>query len=355
MARFTSSQAAQILQAWSQFPTDRAELQRVLQALPWPDTAWGITLPDARVGFEQRWDWLLRAEPHLRQFFTQRQFPDTWILPLWSVWFPLAAQLQSWRSADPDATGAQIIGFLGGQGSGKTTLTHLLKCLLELQGLRVMAWSIDDLYLPYADRLALQQQDPRLIWRGPPGTHDVPLGLQVLRQFQAGKSVVQVPRFDKSCHGGAGDRSGFEPVEPVDLVLFEGWFVGVHPLPPLTFEQPDLPPPLVTASDRAYARDMNLALHDYMPLWTLLDRLIVMQLQDYRWSQQWRQQAEQQMRATGVAGMTDLEIQRFVEFFWKTLHPELFVTPLTQEPGWADWVLDIGADHLPDRLYRPGT
>ena len=49
-------------------------------------------------------------------------------------------------------------------------------------GFSVAALSIDDLYLTYTERLALQQQDPRLIWRGPPGTHDVNLGLEVIER-----------------------------------------------------------------------------------------------------------------------------------------------------------------------------
>lgn len=315
------------------------------------DRRWETAVTSPSKIFDRRWQWLQLALPHLKTFFATRQFPDTWILPLWTVWLPLAAQLQDWRQLSPDAP--QIIGFLGGQGSGKTTLTTLLKLLLELQGQRVLAWSLDDLYLPYADRLALQAQDPRLIWRGPPGTHDVALGRQILRQLQAGGKAA-IPRFDKSAQVGAGDRSGFETVGPVDFVLFEGWCVGARPVALGVLAPSQLPDPIRTAADRAFAQDMNLALHEYVPLWAMLDRLVVLHLQDYRWSLPWRQQAERQMRSQGRAGMDDEAVQQFVEYFWTALHPELFVTPLTQEPGWVDWVIEIGADHQPARVYYPG-
>jgi D-glycerate 3-kinase len=301
--------------------------------------------------FDRRWQWLQLALPSLKAFFVARQFPDTWILPLWTVWLPLAAQLQDWQQLSPDVP--PIIGFLGSQGSGKTTLTALLKLLLELQGQRVLAWSLDDLYLPYADRLALQAQDPRLIWRGPPGTHDVALGRQILRQLQAGGKAA-IPRFDKSAQAGVGDRTGFETVGPVDFVLFEGWCVGARPVALEVLAQPVLPDPIRGAADRTFAQDMNLALHEYVSLWTMLDRLVVLQLQDYRWSLKWRQQAERQMRSAGLPGMDDGAVQQFVEYFWRSLHPELFITPLTQEPGWVDWVIEIGADHQPSRIYCPG-
>ncbi|MBE9029290.1 glycerate kinase [filamentous cyanobacterium LEGE 11480] len=341
-----------MLQAWQQFCSGNSQpLQQCLEAEFPPDECWARADFDRSAEFQRRWQWLEMAQPQLQEFFAARNFPDTWILPLWSVWLPLACQLQDWqRLAHPTP---QIIGFLGGQGSGKTTLTTLLKCLLELQGYRVLAWSIDDLYLPYEDRLALAQQDPRLIWRGPPGTHDVSLGRDILQQFKARRPSVAVPRFDKSRHSGAGDRSGFEPVDAVDFVLFEGWFVGAQPLAPERLEQLRWPDPIRTAADRQFAQDMNQALQTYQPLWAMLDHLVVLQLQDYRWSQQWRQQAEQQMRAQGLPGMSDLEIQAFVEYFWRTLHPDLFITPLAADG--ADLVLEIGADHLPDRVYRPGA
>jgi D-glycerate 3-kinase len=345
-----STEVNSILVTWQQFRRDGDAT--ALHDRLWQDfrreAVWDQP-GDRATRFDRQWQWLQLALPQLEPFFAQRQFDPAWILPLWQVWLPLAAQLQDWAK---DMTGPPIIGFLGGQGSGKTTLTTLLKLLLELQGLRVLAWSLDDLYLPYADRLALQAQDPRLIWRGPPGTHDVALGEQILQQLQAGGTAA-IPRFDKSAQGGAGDRAGFETVGPVDLVLFEGWCVGARPLAASFWENATLPDPIRTAADRAFAQDMNQALHEYLPLWARLDRLVVLQLQDYRWSRDWRMQAERQMQANGSAGMDDRAIVEFVEYFWTALHPELFVTPLTQEPGWVDLVLEIGADHWPVRVAIP--
>jgi D-glycerate 3-kinase len=254
-----------IVSTWQQFRRDGDVM--ALRAGLWANfglnAVWDKPAADAAAVFDRRWQWLQLALPQLEPFFSRRQFDPNWILPLWQVWLPLAGQLQDWASG---MTAPPIIGFLGGQGSGKTTLTTLLKLLLELQGLRVLAWSLDDLYLPYADRLVLQAEDPRLVWRGPPGTHDVALGRQILRQLQAGGRSA-IPRFDKSAEGGKGDRAGFETVGPVDLVLFEGWCVGARPLSPTVLaEAATLPDPIRTAADRAFARDMNQALHEYLRL-----------------------------------------------------------------------------------------
>jgi D-glycerate 3-kinase len=247
-----------------------------------------------------------------------------------------------------------IQGILGGQGTGKTTLAAVLRLILTHIGYRTLSLSLDDLYKTYAERQQLQKQDPRLIWRGPPGTHDVELGKELLDQLRQPNQQhrILVPRFDKSAWGGAGDRTTPERVEDIDIVLFEGWFVGVRPIDPAVFDAP-MPAPIETLADRMFARDMNELLKEYLPLWERLDQLMLLYPTNYRLSQQWRRQAEQQMIATGKSGMTDAQVDEFVEYFWKSLHPELFITPLTKNLRWVDLVIEITPDHTASAIYRP--
>ncbi|UBF24135.1 hypothetical protein K9N68_20710 [Kovacikia minuta CCNUW1] len=164
---------------------------------------------------------------------------------------------------------------------------------------------------------------------------------------------ISIPRFDKSLHQGAGDRVTPDLVTNIDIVLFEGWFVGVRPVDPACFDQ--APAPITTAAARAFARDMNAQLHTYLPLWERLDSLMVLYPTDYRFSKQWRKQAEQDMQARGKAGMSDRAIDAFVDYFWKALHPELFITPLVKRSDGADLVIEIDANHIPGNIYRAGT
>lgn len=273
------------------------------------------------------------------------------LVSLWEFWLPLALQLVSWRQ---QLARPLVQGVLGGQGTGKTTLAAVLSLILQHFGYRTLALSLDDLYKTYDQRQRLQREDPRLIWRGPPGTHDVALGMQVLDQLRQAdlKDVVLVPRFDKSAYGGIGDRIAAEPVEAVDVVLFEGWFVGVRPLEAGVFEAP-MPAPINTLGDSVFARDLNHQLHDYLPLWERLDRLLILYPVDYRLSQQWRRQAEQEMIKSGKTGMTDAQVNAFVEYFWRSLHPELFITPLTKNPNLVDLVVEINPDHSVGNIYQP--
>jgi D-glycerate 3-kinase len=269
---------------------------------------------------------------------------------LWQLWLPLAMQLAEARSK---LERPLIQGILGGQGTGKTTLAEVSCLILHHLGYTTIGVSIDDLYKTYAERQKLQQEDPRLIWRGPPGTHDVELGIQLLDRIRHRHSPILVPRFDKSAHNGAGDRTEPEPIKNTDIVLFEGWFVGARPVDEIAFENP--PPPILTPEDKQFARDTNERLKDYLPLWERLDRLIVLYPIDYHLSKQWRREAEQKMMASGKSGMSDEEIDRFVEYFWRSLHPELFITPLIKNPNLVDLVIEIDAEHRPGKVYQPGN
>ncbi len=302
--------------------------------------AFGITTDNVAAAIDLRCELLRSLAPQFDRFplFNTPQFLET----LWSLWLPMGIQIGDCKQV----LGRPLVqGVLGGQGAGKTTLAASLKLILAQLGYRMVELSLDDLYKTYADRQALQMRHPRLDRRGPPGTHDIELGIAALdrlRREPHPQTPILVPRFDKSLHGGQGDRVEPEPVGGADIILFEGWFVGVRPIDPAAFAHP--PAPIVTAADRAFALEMNAALQDYLPLWERLDRLMVLHPIDYRLSQQWRLEAERKMAASGKPGMTDAQIEAFVTYFWQALHPELFIEPLIQSGNNVDLVIRINSD-----------
>ena len=267
---------------------------------------------------------------------------DRTLTTLWKLWLPLAMQIVNKKR---DLPCPLIQGILGGQGTGKTTLTAMLTLIIAHLGYSTVSLSLDDLYKTYAQRQQLQQQDPRLIWRGPPGTHDIQLGIETLDRLlqKNSQKPILIPRFDKSAYQGLGERTQPEIIRSADIILFEGWFVGVRPIDDSNFDNP--PPPILTPEDKLFARDMNEKLKEYLPLWERLDSLIILNPKDYRWSKMWRKEAEQKMIALGKTGMSDGQIEEFVEYFWRSLHPELFIPPLINNPQIVDLVIQINKDH----------
>jgi D-glycerate 3-kinase len=328
---------------------DRACLQTSLLAASWQTINLGINQKTVALIVDRRIQNFQSLYPNLQQFCqTKLGWQNCPIDLLWDLWLPLAELIATWR----DQLNRPLIqGVLGVQGTGKTSLTLILREILSYLGYQICCLSIDDFYKSYADRQELQQADPRFRWRGPPGTHDVELGVTVLKQLRQADFPVAVPRFDKSAQHGAGDRIEPAWLDAADIGLFEGWFVGVRPIDPQLFDI--APPPIDTAVDRAFAREINSRLQTYLPLWDQLDRLIVLAPSDYRFSQQWRQQAEQQMIATGRPGMNPTEITEFVTYFWRSLHPELFIQPLLQDADQVDLVIELDAEHRPRVIYSP--
>lgn len=312
--------------------------------------ALGISSENVRSHIERRCDLFLATLDRCLGFpiANHPAFYDN----LWTLWLPLAMQLADARRA----LGRPLVqGVLGGQGMGKTTLATMLELILAQLGYRTIGLSIDDLYKTHADRQRLKAEDPRFIRRGPPGTHDIQLGIQVLdrlRQPNASEPIA-IPRFDKSLWNGDGDRSEPEIVAGVDIILFEGWFVGAQPVSPSAFDNPN--DPILTEADKSFARTVNERLRDYLPLWERIERLMVLYPTDYRLSLPWRQQAEHQAIAQGKAGMTDTQIEEFVKYFWKSLHPDLFIAPLTRNPHLVDLVVTVNADRTFGQIYRPQT
>jgi len=97
-----------------------------------------------------------------------------------SIYVPLGA----WLVARKDQQqGPLVVGINGAQGAGKSTLFNLLEVILE-EGfnLKVVGLSIDDLYKTREAREGLAHSiHPLLSTRGVPGTHDVELGIELIR------------------------------------------------------------------------------------------------------------------------------------------------------------------------------
>ena len=191
----------------------------------------------------------------------------------------------------------------GPQGSGKTYLTLILRTELSSppHPLRVAVLSADDLYLSHAGLAALAREHPdnRLLHgRGQPGTHDRALGtrlLSELREINAPSAedvpprTVRLPVFDKSLHGGEGDRTPDdqwpEVYGPLDVVLLEGWFVGFAPIEEAELDaRYDAPDPLQGLPREAFdlqmfcrredVREINGILYEYVAWWEQLDAFI---------------------------------------------------------------------------------
>ena len=239
-----------------------------------------------------------------------------------------------------------VLGLNGAQGTGKSTLARLLRRLLErIHGVHAAILSLDDLYLTGVERLQRAQTiHPLLATRGVPGTHDVELGIRVIRCLREGRPIG-LPRFDKA----KDERRPVAQWPPwegrCDVVIFEGWCVGARPQRGEELKEPvngleRLEDP--TGDWRWYV-NRELAGH-YQALFAELDLLVMLRPPDFDRVYAWREEQEARLRATGGGPevMSPTAVRRFV------MHFERLTRYMWEEmPGRADVVVYLGDDHAP--------
>ena len=237
-----------------------------------------------------------------------------------------------------------VVGVCGSQGSGKSTVCKTLTTRLTRSGLKVANLSLDDLYLPLAERETLAKHvHPLLRTRGVPGTHDTKLGVHTLHALAHG-GQVSLPRFDKSIDDRR-PKADWDVLEgPAQLVLFEGWCVGARPQ---TLEALDQPVNALEANedvDGRWRRYVNDALGgEYQRLFAQIDVLVLLAAPSFDVVLKWRTQQEHELRAqtTGDSSgvMSDAELVRFIQHYERlTRHI------LIEMPGRADLVIRLATD-----------
>ena len=125
-----------------------------------------------------------------------------------------------------------VIGLNGAQGSGKSTIAKLVgEALRRFHGLNPALLSLDDFYLTKAAREELARTvHPLCATRGVPGTHDVPLMVRTFDALAAAGPVdrTPLPAFDKLADDRVPETQWIPFEGSPDLVLFEGWCVGLR-------------------------------------------------------------------------------------------------------------------------------
>jgi len=125
-----------------------------------------------------------------------------------------------------------VVGLSGAQGTGKTTVSKILKTILDNKfKVNTVCFSIDDFYKTRKDRKIMSKKKHRLfLTRGVPGTHDTYLMKQTLKKLLRIKfKPFFLPKFDKSLDDRLGKKHWKKIVKKPQIVIFEGWCVSAKP------------------------------------------------------------------------------------------------------------------------------
>ena len=143
---------------------------------------------------------------------------------------PLAIYFNSLKSKkDP-----YLIGFTGGQGSGKTTLSDFIQLVLQVGfEKKTTGFSIDDLYKTPEERNILAETiHPLCKIRGVPGTYNIQLGLDILNSLYSASSSTHtaIPSFSKIQDRHLPEETWIKYKGKPDFIFFDAWFGGAKPV-----------------------------------------------------------------------------------------------------------------------------
>ena len=215
----------------------------------------------------------------------------------------------------------KIIGLTGGQGSGKSAISNILKIILnEGYNLNTVNFSIDDFYKTYKDRKKMSLEvSPLFKTRGVPGTHDTKLLFNCLKNLKKKKfRKFSVPKFDKSIDDRLPKKQWQIFKKKPDIVIFEGWCVGVTPQ-----KNKDLKIPINTLekkndTNRVWRYRVNDELKKkYKKIFNLIDFTIFLKVPSFKHVFKWRllQEKKLQVNSAGKKVMNKDQIKKFVMFY----------------------------------------
>ena len=115
-----------------------------------------------------------------------------------------------------------FVGLAGGQGTGKTTISSLIKIILTKHfKLNVFRISIDDFYKTRKERINLSKRvHPMLLTRGVPGTHDVNMMLNFFKKTKSKKfKRLKLPTFNKAIDDRFNKKRWYDLKHKPDVII----------------------------------------------------------------------------------------------------------------------------------------
>ena len=237
-----------------------------------------------------------------------------------------------------------LIGLSGSQGSGKSTISQILKIIFHSNfNLNVVSFSIDDFYKTFSERKKMSKSiHPLFMTRGVPGTHDSKMLYNTIKNLLKKKfKSIKIPKFDKSIDDRFKIKYWQKIKKKPDIIIFEGWCVGATPQ---LFKELKKPMNLLEKAEDTkltWRKKVNNELKtNYKKIYNLLDKKIYLKVPSFRYVLKWRLLQEKKLRLKSKKkAMTDKQIKRFIMFY------ERLTKNMTKEYKKNDTVIFIDESH----------
>ena len=215
-----------------------------------------------------------------------------------------------------------FLGLSGGQGSGKTTVSGILKIILKIFFKReVHVSSIDDFYKTHQDRQQMSKTiHPLFKTRGVPGTHET----QLLKKFfiffkRKNFKKFKLPKFDKSTDDRFKKRYWNNIKKKPEIVILEGWCIGAKPQSNALIKKPINILEKQEDENFIWRKYVNEKLkREYKNLFAKIDHFIFIKIPNFKMVFKWRLLQEKKLKKKSHSNkkiMNYKEIKRFIMFY----------------------------------------
>ena len=259
--------------------------------------------------------WNLKKEILSIDKFWDDNVNDDWI---WGLALPLLSQAYTFNKNSLDR---KIIGISALPGTGKTTLGRWLESISMKLKFKISVISIDDFYLPSKEMELALENNPWNVSRGFPGTHSIDLMKEKLLKWK-NDGQLKVPVFDKSLRNGLGDRSHWKYEAP-DLLIIEGWFLGVKPLASHPKYTDEISPPL-SSYESSYRDNIQKNLYHYVDIWNTIDQIWHLKPLKFEYMNKWKSNQEKRMFVKKGSSLKDNKLSDFLRMLNVAIPHESF-------------------------------
>ena len=204
-----------------------------------------------------------------------------------------------WISKKADKKRPYFVGLAGGQGTGKTTISSLIKIILiKYFKLKVFRISIDDFYKTRKERISLSKRiHPMLLTRGVPGTHDIDMMLNFFRKAKSNKfTKLKLPNFNKAIDDRFPKNKWNKINKRPDVIIFEGWCVGARAETNKTLKKSINSMEKANDHKLVWRKYVNQQLKTkYKKLYSQLNCMIYLKAKNFSLLQKWRLKQEHKL------------------------------------------------------------
>ena len=260
-----------------------------------------------------------------------------------------------WISKKAEKKRPYFVGLAGGQGTGKTTISSLIRIILtKYFKLNVFRISIDDFYKTRKERINLSKRvHPMLLTRGVPGTHDINMMLNFFKKSKIKKfKRFKLPTFNKAIDDRYNKNKWYDLKMKPDVIIFEGWCVGAKSEKNISLKKTINSMEKLKDKKQVWRKYVNNQLKSkYKKLYSQLNCLIYLKAKNFSLLQKWRLKQERKLWVKSKVKskiMSRGDVLNFMQTYQR-ITQNMF----KKMPKYASIILNLNSNHqIKSAVYK---